>query len=249
MTTKKRNEWSPWRLNTLRKRLEQGQSMEEIAEAMRCTVSALSCARQYYNLGSPPAGRMTLAEAARELEMTTASVHQLVRYRGMKLGKWGAKYVTLTTEQVEALKARQILTSRPEGYVTAEELAPRWKVSVSYVRRLLADAPALQVRDGNRPTRCYLEREAERYRPPASTGAVGLTPVELATILGCTPSAVSYCRRHAGMPAMHAKLRRGSRWAWLHDPHAVLRWLEDTNRTKWAAAMRAYLEQDQRSAA
>lgn len=244
--------WTPHRLGRLRTGLMAGLDNTALAQELRTTEAAVSCARKYYGLDLPPAGRLMLADAARELGLTAHAVRQLARRRNMALGKWGGKYITLTTAQVEELKARPIIVGKPAGYVSSTELAHRWNVDVSYVPRLLADVQPLTYRDGSRsrPAKCWPEHEAERHRPPIATGAAGLTPVELATILGHTPSAVSYWRRHCGLPAMHTKQRRnGGRWAWLHDPQATLQWLEQTGRNEAAAKLRTYLEQGNRRAA
>lgn len=248
--------WTSYRLSRMKDMLAAGKGNAEIAAALKKTLTAVQCARVYHGLDVPPPHLVTMSEAARELGVTPTAIKGLLIRHGVPLGKWGEKLVTVHRKDVERLKAERgpIHERRPAGYETADEIAARWGVDHSHVRRLLADQPYLTFRPpGCRPVRCWPARDAERLRPPLALTVSGMTGVELAALLGVTASGIAFWRKHEALPTLHAKRRvGGKRWSFLHDPHAVLLWLEANptpTKTACAAALRNHLHAQEGKAA
>lgn len=156
-----RRRWSPTTLRRLRLGLAEGLGNAELAVRFRTTEAAVSCARRYHGLDAPPLDYMTLAEASRELGVTPEATQGLLKARGITLSPWGGKYMTVKAADIRRLKdERSILDEKPDGYVTARELADRWGVDTSHVLRLLADVPRLMCRTRQscrRPVACWPE--------------------------------------------------------------------------------------------
>ena len=194
--TNGRINWKNPRLKAdLHARLLQGHLYSDIARDWGISKTVLEFHANANLLNIPPAHLVLTADAADALNLTVGGVHALLRRRHLPTGRWG-KRTTITTEQLEALKDRErIVRERPEGYVTAADLARAWGVTPGRVRVVLKGAPRVAYVGGAaRVTFLYDSRQVAHLAPPVAppTCPAGrMTSKEIAEIVGVKRSHVT----------------------------------------------------------
>lgn len=240
-----------WQHSSSRRRLAlyltQGVGAPTIAQKLGIGQRAVYHALVSLGLNQPPEGYIYLSEAATALDMSQSGARDLMLRSGVSLRPWGGRMALREAklERVLQEEGRQRLVSkRPEGYVTMEDLMDVWQLSKTNVIRRLSTAkikPRFILKRGTARTGLYDRRDVAAAAPPVSPArcpAGHVTPEELARLTGRVPSAVRWWIER-GCPHVPGRNNRE-----YFRPEAVLAWLETQTHhypRKAAATLRANL--------
>ena len=204
-----------WNSQRLRLRmyeaLEQGYTLLQIAQAWGVEYGTLHAGATRIGYALPPADRLTLAEAADQLNLTPGGVSALCERKGVPMGYWGRQRTLTPAQADEFQKRQQVVRERPAGYVTALEMAKAWRMPASMARRRLKGLPRLALIGGPRLEFLYPLRDASIRAPkiaPVTCPAGRVTAEELAALTGTTPRAVMEWVGKLGCPSIKGRRYR-----------------------------------------
>ncbi|SMB93345.1 hypothetical protein [Deinococcus hopiensis] len=245
--------WTPHRRGYAQKLFRQGLTIAEAAQKLRVTRSALGLAVTRYQMNVPPRDLVTFTDLAVTLGISVTEVHRLTARRGITPGRWLGNS-TVTAKEAAALQAERepVLDSWPPNYLTAEQVAQRWDLTVSRAQARLREheVPYVLVRVVGKPSpkRAYHPRDVDGARPPthfSQRPAGTLDAEELAVILSRSAAMVRLWAQQ-GMPHLE---QRGPKRERLFRLPEVVTWLQQ-HRDSRTRRLGAYIAaQQQREAA
>lgn len=242
--TSGRVRWTPSLKSAVRELIAAGCRQEDMAHMLGISGTRLREGIARHDLCALPADHLTVTEIADRWRITEKGTLDALRAKGVPLRWWSGQYI-IPTRDIDALTATRATmhTTRPRGYVTADELATRWGMARSSVHKRLKGTPyVLLKQDAGQPLKLFDARDVDRMVPVGTPHSCprGYLPVkDMADLVVRTRACVRWWIDQ-GCPSIQGK----GKVRYLNPAH-VAAWLEgrpDPRTRKAGVRLRGLLE-------